>query len=357
MKKLVTIILVLQSLGLTAQTTNRTMDSLIEKTITEYKIPSMVVGYITGDTCYYGSAGTTKVNGDQEVTLNDKYHLASNTKAITSLIAMRLVEEGKISMETTFIEIFPNLKKEISEEYYKITLGDLLSHNAGVQPYTNVLESLKLPEIKGTPSERRKAFAIFVLNEKPVSAGEYSNAGYAISSLMLEQASGMSFEELVAKTMKSLDFDHVVNFPNKADENAPWGHITKGNTQEALPPEYEYELEDYMLAAGDISMNVVDYSKLIQMHLNGLNGIDSYVSSAGFKQMHFGIDNYAYGWGNFENNGNKISAHDGSTGTFHSHAMLDPKSDFAIVIVMNAANQEQVKGLYEVQKEIIKNMR
>ena len=268
MKKLVTIILVLQTLGLTAQTTNSTMDSLIEKTIAEYKIPSMVVGYITGDACYYGSAGTTKINGSQEVTLDDKYHLASNTKAITSLIAMRLVEEGQITMETTFLDVFPELKDQISEEYYKITLGDLLSHNAGIQPYTSPKEAVKLPELKGTPSERRKAFAIFVLNEKPVSVGEYSNAGYAISSLMLEAVSGMSFEELVAKTMKELDFDHVVNFPNKADENAPYGHFGQGNMQFALPPEYEYELEDYMLAAGDISMNVVDYSKLIQMHLN-----------------------------------------------------------------------------------------
>lgn len=357
MKKLLLFILVIQSIGSTAQNTNQKLDSLIQKKIIEYNIPSMAVSYITSEKCHYGIAGTTKTEGNQDVTIEDKYHLASNTKAITSLIAMKLVEDGKISLETTFIDVFPNLKKKISKDYYKITLGDLLSHKARIQPYTNGIEFLKLPEMKGTPSERRIAFAKFVLNEKTTPIGEYSNAGYAIASLMLEKVSGKSFEGLIAQCMQDLNFDHSIGFPNKTDENAPWGHYYEGDTQMSIPPDVEYGLEDYMLAAGDVSMKITDYSKLIQLHLNGLKGKNNYVSSSSYELMHYGIDNYAYGWINFERKGDKISTHDGTLGTFYSHVILDPKNDFAVVILMNAGNKDQVQGLYELRQEIIENMR
>ena len=72
--------------------------------------------------------------------------------------------------------------------------------------------------------------------------------------------------------------------------------------------------------------------------------------------MHFGKEKYAYGWGNREVDGTKVSAHDGTTGTFFCHTQVAPDKNFAIVIIMNAANQEQVEGLYGLEAEILKGL-
>lgn len=356
MKQIVTTIVILSSIVLNAQRTDARLDSLISETIAAHEIPSMVVGYITNDSCYFGIGGKTQINGGRDAQLKDMYHLGSNTKAITSLIAMHMVEGGQISMNTTFLDVFPQLKRKIKKTYSAITLGDLLSHNAGVQPYTNPAEFVKLPELVGTPKERRKAFAKFVLNEEPIEGWGYSNAGYAIASLMLETVAETSFEEMIAESMKELNYNYTIGFPNQTDKNAPWGHYGPGSVQQALSPDFPYGLEDYMLAAGDVSMNILDYSDLIQMHLNGLNGEEGYVNSANFKEMHFGKEKYAYGWGNREVNGTKVSAHDGSGGTFFCHTQVVPDKNFAIVIIMNAANQEQVEGLYGLEAEILKGL-
>ena len=50
------------------------------------------------------------------------------------------------------------------------------------------------------------------------------------------------------------------------------------------------------------------------------------------------------------------SAHDGTTGTFFCHTQVAPDKNFAIVIIMNAANQEQVEGLYGLEAEILKGL-
>src|SRR5688500_847188 len=65
---------------------------------------------------------------------SDYFHLGSNTKAITGFVAAYLVENNKIKWTTKFFDLFPNWKKQSDPAYYEITLVDLLSHRAKIQP-------------------------------------------------------------------------------------------------------------------------------------------------------------------------------------------------------------------------------
>ena len=80
MKRIVTILLLLSSIVLNAQRTDARLDSLISETIAVHEIPSMVVGYITNDSCYFGVGGKTQINGGRDAQLTDMYHLGSNTR-------------------------------------------------------------------------------------------------------------------------------------------------------------------------------------------------------------------------------------------------------------------------------------
>src|SRR5690606_42015118 len=182
MKKIYPVLLMLFSVTGWTQNTAIYLDSLTENIRKEYNIPALAVAYVTPNSVYYGIAGTTKINNDEKVTLKSKFHIGSNTKAVTSFIAMKLIEENKISIETKFFDLFMGMKSDRNASYHEITFGDLLSHNAKIPPYTAGNEFTKLPEFQGTVSEKRKAFAEFLLKENFVEKGTYSNAGYVLAA-------------------------------------------------------------------------------------------------------------------------------------------------------------------------------
>jgi CubicO group peptidase (beta-lactamase class C family) len=100
----------------------------------KYAIPAMAIGVSKSDTCNYSVQEPTKENGHKEVVLKNKFHLGSNSKVISSFIAMKMVNEGKLQFHTKFIDMFPEMKDSIRKEYQLVSLGELLSHRAKVQP-------------------------------------------------------------------------------------------------------------------------------------------------------------------------------------------------------------------------------
>ena len=71
---------------------------------------SMVVGYITNDS-YILSRGKTQINGGRDAQLTD-IPFGFKYEGHRPLIAMRMVEEGQISMNTTFLDVFPHKRKK-----------------------------------------------------------------------------------------------------------------------------------------------------------------------------------------------------------------------------------------------------
>ena len=320
-----------------------------------YQIPAIAVSLITPDSIFSYVNGKSRWIKKDKIPQNAKFHLGSNSKAITSFIAMHLTEKGILNWGTPFFKLFPELKAESKAEYLDITLGDLLSHNAQIRPYTTGLELSKFNTLKGSVSEKRYAFAKSVLTEKPIKKGTYSNAGYVLAALMLEKATGKTYRELVDQTMIDLDLDYFIGFPNKENTTYPWGHWNQTGSLESLGPEHEYKLPDFMASAGDSSMNIKAYSSFIQLNLNGLLGVDNYVKAEDYNWLHFGQSPYAYGWGNVINNNEKMSYHDGSTGTFYCHTVVFPDKKIAAVIMINTASNEAVKAIYEIQKQLTAN--
>ena len=200
-----TLLIVGISFTIEAQDLQKFSDSLMIK----YNIPELAYSVISVDSILelqtLGFHRADLKNQQSKATILDYFHLGSNTKAITGFIAAYLVEENKIKWTTKFFDLFPSWKKQSNPAYYEITLADLLSHRAKIQPYTSGLEFQELPEFVGNKSEQRKQFSKYLLFEKPVKNKEkvynYSNAGYSIAALMLEKVSGKTWEQLTKQIM------------------------------------------------------------------------------------------------------------------------------------------------------------
>src|SRR6516162_11684773 len=93
---------------------------------------------------YQGAFGKRAVPDGPAMTVDTVFWIASMTKAITSTAAMRLVEQGKLSLESPISEVLPELASPLVLEGFeasgepilrparqRITLRHLLTHTAG----------------------------------------------------------------------------------------------------------------------------------------------------------------------------------------------------------------------------------
>ena len=342
------------TLHIFSQDLNIIADSLRIK----YKIPEIAFAVISIDRINeiqtFGFQKIESKNKEDEAKLSDYFHLGSNTKAITGFICAYFVEQNKINWNTKFFDLFPSWRKKSSKDFYNITFADLLSHRARIQPYTSGTEYKILPKFIGNKSEKRKQFCRYILENEPLKLNNktfnYSNAGYCIAALMLEKVSGKSWEELVKMVLKEkLQLNYKFGWPNRFELNQPWGHWIENDTLKSLSPQTKYDLS-LAEPAGDLSMQLTDYAKFIQLNLIGLDGKDNFLKAKTYDFLHYGRKEYSIGWGNVKDDKREISEHAGSDGTFFCYTQIDKIRKKAYVAVINCATQEGQKGLFELIK-------
>ncbi|RYD50680.1 MAG: class A beta-lactamase-related serine hydrolase [Sphingobacteriales bacterium] len=325
-----------------------------------YNIPELGFAIIKPDTiaalylCGHHRSNQNDVTDSARV--SDYFHLGSNTKAITGFVAGWLVENGQLQWTTKFFDLFPEWKAKSNPSYYDITLSDLLSHRARIQPFTSGAEQKKLPKFKGNPSEQRKQFAKFLLTQDPVAAdGEsyhYSNAGYSIAALMLEQASGRSWEALVKEVLEEkLQLRYTLGWPNRLNLMQPWGHWMEGGKIQPVAPNVPYDLR-LIEPAGDISMPLADYARLIQLHLKGLKGQDNFLKSSTYQYLFTSRPDYSIGWLNATDSEQQLSEHAGSAGTFYCYTLINRKTGIAYVAVANCGGTQAEEGVLALVQQL-----
>lgn len=344
--------IVLLATALTAKTQN--IQTFVDSLMQTGQIPELGYAVISADSILelqtVGFHRTDLKNEKNRAKITDYFHLGSNTKAITGYVAAYLVENNKIKWTTKFFDLFPDWKQQSNPAYYEITLADLLSHRAKIQPYTSGLEYQELPDFKGDKSDKRKQFAQYLLIEKPVinksKVYNYSNAGYTVAALMLEEVSGKTWEQLTKEIMLTkLNVDIEFSWPNKISLDQPYGHWIENDTLQSLAPDIDYNLE-LGEPAGDISMTLPDYAKFIQLNLQGLLGKDNVIKASTYNYLHFGLTDYSIGWSNVNEDDKQFSEHSGSAGTFFCHTLIDKEKKLAYIIVANSATGETQQGIF-----------
>ena len=109
------------------------LDSDLLPYLLRFELPAVAAAVAKGGKILAaGAVGTRRLGTDTPVTINDRFHIGSDTKAMTSLLAGMLVEEGKLRWNTTVGEIYPELVDKMSKGVKDITLEQLLSHTSGI---------------------------------------------------------------------------------------------------------------------------------------------------------------------------------------------------------------------------------
>src|SRR5688572_16505951 len=98
-----TLLLIVCSTGAVAAPP-RDISPLLDPIIAKHNVPGMVAAIIDSETIVAQGASGVRRRGDaQKVTLNDRFHIGSDTKMMTATLCAILVEEGKLSWNRTLL--------------------------------------------------------------------------------------------------------------------------------------------------------------------------------------------------------------------------------------------------------------
>jgi CubicO group peptidase (beta-lactamase class C family) len=159
--------------------------------------------------------GLADQNGQVPNQINTQFLLASATKMFTAVAIAQLAEKRKLSFSDKIIRYLPDYSNKTVAE--KVTIHQLLTHTSGMGDYFN--EKYKPASIK-TLRDFLPAFVDDPLSFEPGTKYDYSNAGFIVLGLIVEQVSGQSYFDYVRDHifkpagMKNSDFYERGNFPS-----------------------------------------------------------------------------------------------------------------------------------------------
>jgi CubicO group peptidase (beta-lactamase class C family) len=170
---------------------------IVDSILAAYDLPALGGAIVTVDPAAsrVAVAGARRVAGPQ-VTPQDLWHLGSNFKAFTGMLAAIAVDGGAIAWTTTVTDAFPELSGSVRAEYADVTLRELLSHRSGVprDPAAGII-------VGSTREQQRNGVAAWALAQPMASTRgtySYTNTGYMIAAAMVERALGVTFEDAMA---------------------------------------------------------------------------------------------------------------------------------------------------------------
>lgn len=289
-----------------------------------------------------GVVGFRKAGTDIPVTIDDKWHLGSETKAMTAALIGSLVEQNKLKWDSTLGQIFPEQAEFMTPQVRSITVEQLLSHRSGLPA------NLSWPTIAqtGSVSEQRKQ----VLNltselkiENEPGRFEYSNLGYVISGIVAEKVTNKSWEELISKTifdplkMSSVGFGGT-GTPGLIDQ--PWGHDNKGKPVSGNGSKVDNP--QVMGPAGAVHCSLKDWGSFISDQLNGARGEKALLKPETYKKLHTPLaGDYAFGWAVTQRpwGGGTVLTHAGSNTMNFAVTWIAPQKDFAVLICTNQGGE------------------
>ena len=312
-----------------------------------YGIPELAFAVVSADSVLEcRTLGVQRVNTRFAARPGDRFHIGSNTKAITSFVAALLVRDGKISWDTRFLDMFPEFKSSSRKAYQTITLQDLLSFRGKLPRYTYTNDKPTLKQIQGNNHEQRLLLARYFLSQKPMkplNGITPSNADYVLAGLMLEKASGKPYKQLVTDLGQILGIRFGFDYPNVTDTLQPWGHDAN---LVPVPPFDHYKL-NWLLSAGNINVSPEEYVRFVQEQLKGLKGESTLLPAAEFERLLYGLPEFSFGWFNRVDaaTGHHVANNEGNAGAFITQVEIIREADRGYIVFTNSYTPQTRDGI------------
>jgi len=338
----------------------RDLNALLETVRAEAQVPALAAALIEKNRLVaLGAAGKRRVDKDDPVRRDDRFHIGSCTKSMTATLVARLVEMGKLDWASTVAEVLSDIRKDIRREYWKVTVEQLLTHRSGVPQNLSAHRQL-FSRLWSQSATQRLQAARIILQEKPVATpGEktiYSNRGYVVAGAMVEAVTGKTWEELMQEHLfrplgiKSAGFG--------APTTGACGHRWMAGRYSPVPPSPLADNPPVLGPAGTVHLSLPDWARFAILHLKGESEENPpLLRKATFVKLHTppAGSTYAMGWGISQPSLAQETSlqHAGSNTMWFAQILLLPRSRRGFLVATNAGD-ERASGAVRRVMEVLR---
>ncbi len=357
------------------------LDATLDPIRMKYALPALAAAVVKdGKLVAVGAVGVRVAGTNMAVTVDDRFHLGSDTKAMTATLAAMMVEEGKLRWNSTIGEVLGADLSNLKPKFAAITLKELLSHTSGIpsdndeigklyfsaDAYDHPLPQWRLHMIQAWGSKHDPSF--------PASGKfHYANLGYITAGAMIEKAAGEPWERLMYERiyeplgLKTAGLGAQATF---GLYDAPVGHrIDDKGKITPFPWGEPADLPASLGPAGLAHMSIKDFATWASWNAGEGKRGPELIKPETLKLLHTPMVEmeikdpkpgtpksgaYALGWGmsKFAWTDKPILTHNGSNGLNFASIEVDVDHDLAIVVTSNIAGPNVDKASLEVMKTL-----
>ncbi|ALT00219.1 hypothetical protein AT746_19415 [Lacimicrobium alkaliphilum] len=292
------------------------------------------------------AAGLTNARNQKPLTSDSKVQTASIVKTLIATGVLRLVTEGKLTLDTPVASLLPDIIFDNRwQSSHPVLVRHLLDHTSGLDDARlwHIFTVNAKPDAPLHSSIQPEPLQI---RSRPGSRISYSNLGYTLVGMVIEQVTGERYEHYLDKHllhplgMHMSTFRFVSQQGPHADKALAMGHFEDGVTQPTLPL--------YLRPAGQFTTTAADMALFAHFlmsngEIDGKTFISADLLSAMGKPTTTeaalaGLVDAGYGLGlnSRDRHGVIGNCHSGSTAGFKTNFCLFPEEQKAFFVAFNA---------------------
>ena len=184
-----------------AEAQRKTLTRTIRQYARTHAFSGTVLVQKGGKTLYHESFGLADRAFNVPVTNATKFKAASITKALTAVLILQLVEQGKLDLRTPIKAYLPDYTGEGAD---KVSIHNLLNHTSGIENFDRIksydeavkngIESYQLPH---TTDDLLTRYSSGKIVREVGKAFDYNNADYVILGKIIEKVYGKTFDAVL----------------------------------------------------------------------------------------------------------------------------------------------------------------
>ncbi|MEW2569330.1 serine hydrolase domain-containing protein [Streptomyces sp. NPDC047070] len=156
----------------------------------------------------YATGGVADRATQAAVRPGDRFRIASASKTFVATVILQLVGEGRLSLDDTVEQWLPGVVSGNGNDGGAITVRQLLQHTSGLFDYTS-----DFPEFEGTAGYQAERYRTWTPQElvgiamrhtpgfAPGDGWSYSNTNYILAGMIIEKATGHTWNEEVDRRL------------------------------------------------------------------------------------------------------------------------------------------------------------
>lgn len=316
------------------------VNSIVESIRALYNLPAMGGAIITraGKMVAIGVSGNRRWGTVSPVTINDIWHLGSDTKTMTAFLAQMSVKAGKFGWTDLMTARYPELVSVARPEFAGASLRTLATMQSGITGNPGFT-------LTGTTAQQRLAIDQWAVQQPPEATPGtyyYSNISYQILAEIIGRAWGNGYEQALRTqiwTPLGISSGGFGPTTGAGLSDQPNGHSPNGASWTVC----EACDNAWATGSGRVHMSLPDWSKLMWEMLRADAGQSALLSQAEARTLTTGVTlvdqgtgmTYAYGWEVY-GGAQRIVTHDGSNTFNFSRSILYLDSGTGYLVTTNA---------------------